>query len=290
MDNFETNLYKILGKDGVFKKNLANNDFELEFGKLMKVSYINSHFTYFNQNGNLFDSFIPLDFGETNKVEYVTKEDSSKIIKDNNVSDEEFGKLVAEALAKNTTNDMSKDAATQELKETHLSSDIQSMISHFGYLKPNRSYLSEFPAHPMSKYLGKFGIVYNDSDVEKRVDGSIKGINGYGLRLVLLTGLKQVGNKIKFQSSSKLKNFYYYRTFDHFRPLTKEELENVRLGIGYNDTDKKACPRLSTFRYKVDKKYKAILYKCSALSYERTYDEFVTLKDLGTVLPLAVED
>lgn len=274
MNSFEENLYKFLGQDGIFRKNLANNDFELEFGKLIRVTSINNQLTYFNQNGDWFNSFMPS-----------LLINASKQCTDTEQHEENSPKVVVS----NTDTECEMNSEPKSDVKS-ISSDVLTMISHYDYVK-NPRLGREHTNNPMSKYVGKFGIVYNDSDVESRIDGSIKGINGFGLRLVPLTGIKRVDGKIKYMSTSKIKNFYYYRYFDHFRPISKEELENDRLGIGYSKSEERKCsPRLAIYRYKVDDRFKTVLYQCSAVSYERTYDEFVTLKDLNSALPLAIED
>lgn len=277
--------YSLLGKIGIFQRSIRGDDWEVEIGTLKRVTKIGDSYVYTNTENNVFDQFIQItpEFNQTQQKNNDTV-DSSVIKKE--VSDKEF------------LNDVLKILPTPKKKETDKKVAFKKSNDENSVLIKSVFNISEGKKvkcrvnNPNSKYIGTFGIMYNDSDIEYERDGThIKGVNGFGMRLDYLFNIVERNGKIKYVSRKKCNDYIYYKEYDNFRPVLKREFENEKIGIGFNVGSKKqSTPRLSLYRYKVDNKFKVSLYKCSLSFYCRDLDYFFSLKELSEYIPIAVSE
>lgn len=225
--------YSLLGKIGIFQRSIRGDDWEVEIGTLKRVTKIGDSYVYTNTENNVFDQFIQItpEFNQTQQKNNDTV-DSSVIKKE--VSDKEF------------LNDVLKILPTPKKKETDKKVAFKKSNDENSVLIKSVFNISEGKKvkcrvnNPNSKYIGTFGIMYNDSDIEYERDGThIKGVNGFGMRLDYLFNIVERNGKIKYVSRKKCNDYIYYKEYDNFRPVLKREFENEKIGIGFNVGSKK---------------------------------------------------
>lgn len=245
------NLQK-LNKEGIFQKDYRNGDWKASVGVLKQIIKTSNSFIWVDEHGVEYDQFIP--FEDFNSVSHAVSEVYESI---KNLPDEQ-----------NLENKATKNKKASKKGKSYSPRVTDSSLNN-----------GEF-----KKYIGKYGIVWNDCS---------KGEKDYGCRFDRLDRIvKDKNGKLKFQSTEKKNSYYYCKRYDHFRPLTEEEFNDINFGIGLNQCEeytKTFLPRVVRFRYKSEGLNHVVLYQCKTDCVYRKYTEFKSFHELSSELPLAVD-
>lgn len=238
---------KLLGKKGIFKRGTDEN-WMVRLGSLTAVQNVKGVVLYYDEQNNGFDSFSVLSVN--------SKEVSdSKEVKENPAVSTQHPLL-----------DSNRRVVLNE-NSTQLSLD-----------KSNRSKRNKISTNTgLEKYIGQWGIGWNDP-VKKGKD--------YGYRLIRLDEIKEKDGVVSFIMRRREATCFYKKKYDYFRPITKKELDNIRIGFGWNNKDtkfEKKLVRYCSVSERTVKGEKVRKYNCANFTGAAAYcmfDCFATVNEV----------